>query len=151
MQSVAVQSKSKRHILAAGVTGGIIGGLFFGLFLAIMGSLPMIAQLMGSQSAAVGFLVHMVISAVFGAVFGIVLEQQLVSLRQSAILGLLYGIFWWLVGALLLMPLLLGMSAQFSHAFAPANLLSLAGHMVYGIVLGVTVILISRSEWISQR
>jgi hypothetical protein len=51
----------------------------------------------------------------------------------------LYGAFWWVLGGLILMPVLLGMPV-----FAPVimgemrgvALGSLVGHLVYGLILG---------------
>jgi phage shock protein PspC (stress-responsive transcriptional regulator) len=46
-----------------GVVGGLAGGVVFGMMMAMIGMLPMIAGMVGSASAVVGFLVHMVISS----------------------------------------------------------------------------------------
>lgn len=47
-------------------------------------------------------------------------------------LGGIYGVFWWVLGALLIMPLWLGMLA---FQLGQVQLQSLAGHIVYGIAL----------------
>lgn len=52
--------------VTAGVTGGIAGGMVFGVLMAMMGMLPMIASMVGSDSAVVGFGVHLVISVLIG-------------------------------------------------------------------------------------
>ena len=53
--------------ISGGIIGGLAGGVVFGMMMAMMDFLPMIAALVGSRSAIVGFLVHMVISAGIGA------------------------------------------------------------------------------------
>ena len=58
--------------LVAGIIGGVVGGLAFGALMAMMGMLPMVASIVGSKSALVGFLYHMFNSVVIGAVFGLV-------------------------------------------------------------------------------
>ena len=57
----------------AGAIAGIVGGMVFGMMMGMMGMLPVIAGMVGSTSAVVGFGVHLVISAMIGAGFGIVL------------------------------------------------------------------------------
>jgi hypothetical protein len=51
-----------------GVVAGLAGGIVFGALMAMMG---MIAMMVGSESAAVGWLVHLVISAFYGALFAV--------------------------------------------------------------------------------
>jgi uncharacterized membrane protein YagU involved in acid resistance len=133
--------------LAAGIAGGLIGGVFFGLLLGTLGMLPMIAELVGSRSVAVGLLVHGVISATFGALFALLLETRLADLRAAAAYGIGYGVFWWVAGALVLMPILLGGSPQLHAALSTQNLMSLAGHLIYGTALAVTVFVLAQDPW----
>jgi hypothetical protein len=81
-----------------------------------MGMLPMIGGLVGSSSALVGFLVHIVISAVIGASFGVLLGARSTSFGQGASWGLVYGAIWWVLGPLVLMPLMMGMGLQLGAA-----------------------------------
>jgi hypothetical protein len=50
------------------------------------------------------------------------------------ILGLLYGVAWWVVGALWIMPVWLGMDAMVFEVGAN-QWWSLAGHLIYGLLL----------------
>jgi uncharacterized membrane protein YagU involved in acid resistance len=144
----ATASRRGRHAkrVTAGIVGGLIGGIFFGLLLAALGMLPVIAELVGSRSILVGLLVHGAISAIFGALFGFLLQEKLESYQGVMLLGTAYGVFWWVVGALLLMPVLLGRGPQLHAALLPPNLLSLLGHLVYGIALAVTVFVLIQAE-----
>lgn len=121
----------------AGVIGGLTGGLVFGMMMGMMGMLPMIASLVGSESATVGFLVHMLISVVFGVGFAMVLGRRVHSHGSGAGLGALYGLFLWVLGPLMMMPVMMGMGLQFANAFSTQNLMSLAGHLMFGVVLGL--------------
>lgn len=58
--------------IVGGVIGGVVGGLVFGAMMAVMGMLPMVASVVGSESALVGPLYHMFNSVVIGAIFGLV-------------------------------------------------------------------------------
>ncbi len=120
----------------AGILGGLAGGLIFGMLMAMMGMLPMIASLVGSKSAAVGFLVHLVISAGIGLGFGLLLGDRVTGTGAGMWQGAVYGMVWWVLGPLVIMPLMMGMGVQFAQAFTTQNLMSLMGHVIYGAVLG---------------
>ncbi|MCH8561389.1 hypothetical protein [Nesterenkonia sp. DZ6] len=126
-----------RHKISAGAIGGIIGGLVFGAFMAMMDMLPMIAMMVGSTSAGVGLVVHLVISILIGLGLTSLLSGALSSYGRGAILGLLYGGLWWVLGPLLIMPLMMGMPVFVVDA---AGLWSLMGHLIYGLVLGLTAV-----------
>ncbi len=121
-----------------GISGGIMGGLVFGMMMAKMGMLPMIGGMIGFPNAAAGFLMHMMISAGIGASFGLLLGPWLRSRGQSLLLGGLYGAFWWLLGPLTMMPLMMGMGlgANWNTAAASSMLPSLMGHLIFGLVMG---------------
>ncbi|MEP7383430.1 MAG: hypothetical protein ABI910_17225 [Gemmatimonadota bacterium] len=78
-----------------GVVAGLAGGLVFGMMMGMMGMLPMIAGMVGSTSAVVGFAVHMVRSAAIGAGFGILLSSVASTRSRSVVAGLAYGMAWW--------------------------------------------------------
>jgi hypothetical protein len=123
--------------LVAGIIGGIVGGLAFGALMAMMGMLPMVASIVGSKSALVGFLYHMFNSVIIGAVFGLIFGTFSHTYGGGALLGLLYGAIWWVLGPMILMPLLLGMGLQFGAACTPPMLMSLVGHLIYGLLTGM--------------
>jgi len=122
------------------VVGGVVGGLVFGAMMAMMGMLPMVAMVVGSESAAVGFLYHMFNSVIIGAVFGLIFGSLSHTYAQGAGWGLIYGIIWWVLGPLVLMPLMLGMGLQFGMAFTPPMLMSLVGHLIYGFLTGLVYV-----------
>jgi predicted lipid-binding transport protein (Tim44 family) len=68
-------SVSLAQRIAGGIVGGIVGGLVFGAMMAMMGMLPMVASVVGSKSALIGFLYHMFNSAIIGALFGLIFGQ----------------------------------------------------------------------------
>ncbi len=129
-----------RHRIVGGVIGGVAGGLVFGGMMAMMGMLPMVAMVVGSKSAVVGFLYHMFNSVIIGAVFGLIFGALSHAYGQGAIWGLLYGAVWWVLGPMILMPLMLGMGLQFGAALTPPMLMSLVGHLVYGIITALVYV-----------
>ncbi len=124
--------------ILGGVLGGIAGGLVFGAMMGMMGMLAMIANIVGSDSAGVGFLYHMFNSALIGAIYGLVLGTLSHTYGRGAGLGLLYGALWWVLGPLVLMPLMMGMGGpQFGMALSPPMLMSLVGHLIFGLLTGL--------------
>ncbi|OUC06917.1 membrane protein, partial [Litorilinea aerophila] len=43
----------------------------------------------------------------------------------------------WVLGPLLIMPIMMGMSPQFGNAFTSSNMMSLVGHLIYGGIAGL--------------
>ncbi len=138
-------SSSLWQRIIGGVVGGIAGGLVFGAMMGMMGMLPMVASVVGSESATVGFLYHMFNSVIIGAVFGLVFGVLSHTYGQGALWGLVYGVIWWILGPMILMPLMMGMgttgiSSQVSAALTAPMLMSLAGHLVYGLLTGLVYV-----------
>ena len=130
--------------LVGGVLAGLVGGVLFGIMMGMLGMLPMVAMLVGSQDGTVGLIVHLVISAIIGLGFGLVFGGRVATPGQGALWGAVYGFIWWILGPLLIMPTMMGMGPQFGMAFAPPMLMSLVGHLVYGVATGLVYPLIVR-------
>ncbi len=124
--------------LAPGAVAGVGGGLVFGMMMAMMGMLPVLAGMVGSTSAVVGMGIHLMISAVIGASFGLLFGGRVGSLGSGALWGGLYGgVAWWVLGPMVIMPVMMGMPLQFAAAFTAPMLMSLMGHLIYGVVTGL--------------
>lgn len=137
-------SASFARRVAAGVLGGIAGGIVFGIMMAMMGLLPTLAMMVGSESPVVGFLVHMMISIMIGLGLTVLFGTRLLTgYLRGALVGLAYAAIWWVLGPLVIMPMMLGGALFVVNAGA---LLSLMGHMIYGVILGLVAVrvLVSR-------
>ena len=124
-------------LVVRGAVGGLAGGIIFGMLMQMMGMITMVAMLVGSESAAVGWLVHLAISAFLGALFGAVLGPRSRTYRTALGYGLAYGALWWVLGALIAMPAKLGMPL---FAINTTALQSLMGHLIFGAVLGAAFV-----------
>lgn len=135
--------------ITAGIVGGLVAGVVFGIMMQMMTAptpdgtqLPLInhvAMIVGSTSAAVGWLYHLFNSAVIGAIFGWLLSRRSYGYGGGVGWGALYGFAWWILGGLILMPVFLGMPA-FAPLLMPemqtVAMGSLMGHLIYGLILG---------------
>ncbi len=131
------------HRAVYGIVGGLAGGVVFGLLMAMMGMIGMVAQLVGSSSAAVGWIVHLAISAFIGASFAVLLGSLAKTLVPAALVGMGYGVVWWVLGALLIMPAQLGMPVLQLNTTAWQSLM---GHLLFGLVLGIVYSVLARRE-----
>jgi len=128
---------------AAGAVAGLAGGVVFGMLMAVMGMLPMVAMLVRQESAIVGFMVHLVISAFIGGVYGIVAARLPAGWVTAVVAGMVNGVVWWVLGALILMPLGLGM-AQMVFQIGADQWVSLMGHLIYGVITALVFVPLSR-------
>jgi uncharacterized membrane protein YagU involved in acid resistance len=96
------------------------------------GMLPRIAGIMGSDSAVVGFIIHMMISLIFGLVFTVFTG---VTRWKGILAGLVFGIVLWFLFPFILMPMMMG-NSEMAFKFMTDSMMSLIGHMVYGIITG---------------
>lgn len=130
--------------VVAGVAGGIAGGIVFGILMAMMGILPVIASMVGSSSAVVGFGVHLMISVLIGLGLTVLFGNRLLpGYGRGALIGLGYGAIWWVLGPLMIMPVMMGMPL---FAVDLTAALSLMGHMIYGVILGLVAVRVLKSR-----
>lgn len=128
--------KTKNEYIG-GILGGLAGGMVFGMMMAMMGMMPMIAKMIGSDSAVVGWVIHFIISATIGVFYAWWFGKLTVTYSKALVFGMIHGVIWWILGALTIMPLMLGMPVQYANAFAQMNLMSLMGHLIYGVILSL--------------
>lgn len=143
--------------IAASIVAGLVAGLVFGIMMHMItapapggGRMPVIAmvgQIVGSPSVTIGWLYHLFNSAVIGAIFGWLLGPRVGDYGSGLGWGTAYGFGWWILGGLVLMPVMLGMPA-----FAPLRMPemrmvamgSLVGHLIYGVILGALFVVFAR-------
>jgi hypothetical protein len=104
-----------------------------------MPMMAMVAMVVSSTSIAVGWLYHLFNSAVIGGVFAATLGTRVRSLGSGLAWGGVWGITWWVLGALVLMPMALNMPPFAPLMMAPMRPVamgSLVGHLVFGLVFG---------------
>lgn len=138
------------HSLQWGAVASLVGGLLFSLVMLVTGVLPTVASLVGGSSAFLGFVVHMVISALIGMSYGVLFQHEAPNFGSGIAWGLLYGLTWWFIGPLTLLPILLGSSLTWTVSAANALLPSLIGHLLYGAATACTFLVFERrhADWL---
>ena len=132
-----------RAVVVGGVAG-IVGGWAFGKWMAQVGFFPLIAGLVGSNSAMVGMTLHFGIAVAIGASFGVLFQRDVRGLGSSLGWGLAYGILWWFLGPLTLLPILRGGQPDWSYQQGGDLFGSLVGHVIYGLLLGLVYAALDR-------
>ena len=140
--TIAEFSRTKVNVrnLWLGALGGLAGGVPFGMMMATMGMMPMIGMLIRVEDATVGWVVHMGISAAVGALYGH-FAPAFQTWKSATIAGVLYGVIWWVLGALTLMPLMLGMT-QMVFVIGQPQWMSLIGHIVYTVITALVFLVL---------
>lgn len=143
--------------VGSGIIGGLIAGVVFGIMMHMMmaptpqgGEMPMmamVAKVVGSESMAVGWFYHLFNSAVIGGLFGWLIGKRVHSYSSGFSWGALYGVVWWVIGGLLLMPIFLGNSAfapLTMEPMRPVAMGSLIGHLIFGLILGGSYVALTK-------
>lgn len=125
-----------RAIIGGGVAG-VAGGWVFGRWMEQVNFYSVIAGIVGSTSSMVGDALHYLFAAVIGASFGLLFQRDLRGYGSSMAWGMAYGIFWWFLGPLTLLPSALGKPLDWSYVHAGAEFGPLIGNIITGLIIGL--------------
>src|ERR1700758_4161650 len=132
-----------RAVVAGGVAG-ILGGWAFGQWMAKVNHFPLIAGLIHLSSPSAGVALHFVFAFIIGASFGLLFQRDVRGYGSCLGWGLGYGIFWWFLGPMTVMPLWQGRRLDWSYQHGQELYGSLVGHIVYGLIVGVIYAAVDR-------
>lgn len=127
-----------------GAAAGLIGGIVASPVLLATGALPKIAGLDTNLFGSVGLLLHLLVSAAIGMTYGLLFRNEASSLGLGIAWGWLFGLIWWFVGPMTLLPLLLTGVCDWSTDAASALLPSLMGHLIYGATTAFAFLVMER-------
>jgi hypothetical protein len=91
-----------------------------------------------------GFLIHLGISAVIGMTYGILFQYEAPNLGSAVAWGLVYGLIWWFLGPLTLVPIFHGGSFTWTPAAVGGALPLLIGHLLHGASMAFVFVLLER-------
>jgi hypothetical protein len=135
------------HVLRSlgwGAAAGLVGGIVASPVLLATHALPKIVGLDTSLSGTRGLLFHLLVSAAIGMTYGLLFRKEASSLGLGIAWGWLFGLIWWFVGPLTILPLLLTGVCDWSTEAASALLPSLMGHLIYGATTAFVFLLMER-------
>src|SRR5215510_635058 len=128
---------SLSRALIVGALAGIVGGWAFGKWMEQINFFLIIAGLVNSTSREVGIALHFAIAIVIGMSFGLLFQRDVRGYGSSLGWGMAYGLFWWFLGPLTLLPILQVAPIDWSYAHGSALFGSLVGHIIYGLLAGL--------------
>jgi hypothetical protein len=138
--------------LGWGIAGSILGGLAFTVVMLQTGALPMIAGIMRGDNPTTGLIVHFVISIIIGGMYGLLFIGQADSYGSAIGWGAAYGLFWWVLGPITFLPLLLGHAGTLSIGAALAAYpASFIGHVAYGVITAMYFYFLEQRQRSRQR
>ena len=136
--------------LGWGAAASLAGSVLFSLIMVAVGFLPTVAALVHGSSPVLGFAVHLVIGALIGMSYGLLFRQEAPNFGSGVAWGLVYGLIWWFLGPLTILPILLGGTFQWTTAVAATFLPSLVGHLMYGAATALVFLALERrhADWL---
>lgn len=133
-----------------GALAGMVGGLISSPVMLATGILPKIAGLETGFSIFRGLLIHLLVSVLVGMSFGLLFRNEASSLGLGVMWGWLFGLIWWYLGPMTLLPLVLTGECDWRASAASALLPSLPGHLIYGAATALMFLLLERryTRWL---
>ena len=128
--------------IGPGALAGLLGGLVLGAAMLRLGAPPSMAAVLHSDSVAAGLAVELAASVLAGAGFGLLVWHQRPGTGDTVLWGVAYGSFWWFLGPMTLLPLLLGQRPDWRLAAAQGEFASLVAYLVSGGAAGLAFALL---------
>lgn len=137
-------SFSLPRAVVVGGLAGLVGGWAYSQWMAQVHYFVIIAGLVNRDSSWIGEVIHYLIAIVIGASFGLFFQRDLRGAGSSLGWGFAYGMLWWFLGPLTLLPILLRRRVDWSYEHAAAQFAPLVGHVIYGLLLGLIYAILDR-------
>src|SRR5262249_34923128 len=132
------------HSVGYGAAASVVGGSLFTVVLLVTGSLQPMANILGGSSPAFGAITTMIVSAFIGMSYGLLFRHEAPDGGSAVAWGMVYGLLWWFIGPMTLLPILLVGSFTWTTGTATALLPSLVGHLIYGAATALTLLALER-------
>jgi uncharacterized membrane protein YagU involved in acid resistance len=133
-----------------GALAGLAGGLISSPVMLATAIFPRTAGLGTGLTSLTGFLLHLVIGALLGTSYGLLFRNEAPNVGLGASWGWLFGLIWWYLGPMTLLPLMLTGECDWSTDAASALLPALMGHLIYGASTALAFLLLERryTRWL---
>jgi hypothetical protein len=130
--------------LGWGAFAGLVGGIVASPVLLATGTLSTVAGLGTTFLGFQGLAIHLMVSTVIGATYGLLFRNEGSSFSVGVPWGCLFGMIWWYLGPMTLLPLALTGETDWRSSAASALLPSMVGHLIYGAVTAAIFLLLER-------
>lgn len=127
-----------RAVFVGGLAGAV-SAFVFGRWMSAGGYYPLTDGLPNPTAE-----LHYAFAIVIGAAFGLLFQRDVRGLGSSLGWGAGYGIMWWFVGPLTLLPAIAYKGIDWSFMGATNLFGSLVGHILYGLIVGLVYAFIDR-------
>lgn len=127
-----------------GAFAGLVGGLVSSPILFATGVLSTVAGVDTHLSGFHGLLLNLLVSTVIGMTYGLLFRHEASSLGLGVMWGWLFGLIWWYIGPMTLLPLLLTGECDWRASAASALLPSLTGHLIFGATTALVFLVLER-------
>ncbi|HXZ79509.1 MAG TPA: hypothetical protein VEG30_06230 [Terriglobales bacterium] len=127
-----------------GALAGLAGGLVSSPVMLATGVVSRVAGLDTQLLGLRGVVVHLLVSAGIGMTYGLLFRNEAPSLGLGIGWGWLFGLIWWYLGPMTLLPLALTGQCDWRTEAASALLPSLPGHLIYGATTAFVFLLLER-------
>ena len=126
-----------RAIVAGGLAG-LLGGFIFDRWMSAGEFFPLLSGLSELPSRATSLTLQFFIAVLMGVIFGLLFQRDVRSYGSCMGWGVGYAILWWFLGPLTILPLLSRTPLDWSAENGSAMFGALVGHILYGLILGVS-------------
>jgi hypothetical protein len=127
-----------------GAFAGLMGGFVSSPVLFATGVLSSVAGVDTHLSGPRGFVLNLLVSVLIGMTYGLLFRHEASSLGLGVMWGWLFGLIWWYVGPMTLLPLLITGECDWRASAASALLPSLIGHLIFGATTALVFLLLER-------
>jgi hypothetical protein len=127
-----------RRAVVAGALAGLVGGAIFDRWMSAGDYFPLLSGLAFKPSRGASLALQFGITVVMGVLFGLLFQRDVRGYGSCMGWGIGYGMLWWFLGPLTVWPLISHAPLDWSADQGSAIFGSLVGHIVYGLILGVS-------------
>ncbi|HUJ38965.1 MAG TPA: hypothetical protein VLW54_00350 [Candidatus Acidoferrales bacterium] len=138
------------YSLGWGAIAGLVGGAVSAPVMVQTGVISKLAGLESSLSLVPALALYLLGGACIGMTYGLLFREEGLSIGRGISWGWVFGLIWWYVGPLTLLPLLRTGEADWRPEAAASLLPSLVAHLVFGAATALTFLLLERrySRWL---
>ena len=123
---------------------GLMGGLVASPILFATGVLSSVVGPDTHLSLLNGFLINVLVSSLIGMTYGLLFRHEAPNLGLGVMWGWLFGLIWWYIGPMTLLPLILTGECDWRASAASALLPSLTGHLLFGATTALIFLSLER-------